>query len=266
MHKEILTILIVMTLVSAIQVLEPVEKDIKEGDVINLGEMGPGQTIKVSIHPWVTEGGIYGEGGLYDIATVTNLPEGWKYEKSKLYGNPLQVTITADEYAPEGNYTVDITVVDEYNGEELGNVTFKGEVVITWDVLDVEVTPKDVKVGPGQPAKFDITITNKGTTSDVFEISSVGMKRWEFTKPVFVPGKSSKTITYEMTAYEEEEYEARINVASTASDLIQQSENVKVTVSSGIIGDYKATNNGVILFPLLEAPIYALAGLLSNLF
>ena len=266
MHREVLTMLVLMTLVSGIQVLEPTEKEIGEGSEVYLGEIGPGQTIQVTIEPRVTTGGILGKGGDYDLATVTKLPDEWKFEKSKLHGKPLQVTITADKYAPEGNYTVDITVIDEFNGEELGNVTFKGRVDITWDVLDVEIAPKNVKVGPGQPAKFEITIHNKGTTSDVFEISSVGMKRWEFTKTVFVSGKSSKTIPYEMTAYEEEEYEAKVTVASMASDIIQHTEDVTVVVSSDVMGDYKATNNGVLLFPLFEAPIYALAGLISNLF
>jgi uncharacterized membrane protein len=95
-----------------------------------------------------------------------------------LYQNPLQITITADPDAPEGDYAVTIAVIDEANGEKLGNVTFYAKVKITWDVMNFDVSPSYVIVGPGQPARFGITITNLGSTSDVFQVSSVGSKRW----------------------------------------------------------------------------------------
>ena len=48
--------LVLMTLVSGIQVLEPTEKEIGEGSEVYLGEIGPGQTIHVTIEPKVTSG------------------------------------------------------------------------------------------------------------------------------------------------------------------------------------------------------------------
>ncbi len=249
-----------------ITIVSPMEMEVHEGDIIDMGTIGPGQTIAVMIEPQVTEGGIFGAGGYYDMAQATKLPEGWTSEKSKLYGNPLQVTITADPDAPEGDYSARVTVIDEMNGEELGNVTFTVWVHITWDVLDIEVSPTYLTVGPGQPARFEITAHNKGSASDAFEISATGAKKWEFKKAVFVPAQSSKTIYYDIVGYEEEAYNTRIRVVSLASDNIQEEQDVTLFIKPDLLGDYKATNHGTMVFPIFQAAIYSLAGLLSNFY
>lgn len=264
-----LVLALMLSLSFALTLQSPSVAGVDDGDVIDLGTIGPGQTVSILIDPIVKEGGIHGTGGYYDLAYADDLPRGWKSEKSELYGNvyaPLQVTITADPDTPEGNYTALVTVADEGNGEMLGNVTFTVKVRITWDVMDVDVTPEYKTVGPGQPARFGITILNKGSTSDVFEVSAEGPKRWEFTKPVFVPAESSRIIYYEIVAEEEETYKATISVVSLASRNIAEEKNVTLFVHSDLLGDYKATNNGVMVFPIFEAPIYAMAGLISNLF
>jgi hypothetical protein len=250
----------------SILVVSPVQQDVKTGDVIDLGRIGPGQTVSIQVNPIVTEGGIHGIGGQYDYAIAEDLPRGWISKQSKLYQNPLHITITADPEAKPGNYSAKIRVVDEYNGEQLGNVTFEAQVEITYDVMDFNVTPAYLEVGPGQPARFTISIANKGSTSDVFQVSALGPKRWEFKKPVFVPAMTTKTIHYEIVGKEEETYRATVSVVSLASDNIAGEKNVTLFIKPSLIGDYKATNNGVIVFPIFQAPIYALAGLISNLF
>ena len=258
--------LILLSLSFAVTVVSPVKTEVGDGDMIDVGAIGPGQTISIEINPIVKEGGIHDIGGTYDLAIAEDLPRDWTSEKSKLYGNPLQVRITADPDAPEGNYSARVTVIDEFNGEELGNVSFTVKVRITWDVMDFNVAPSSMTVGPEQPARFEITIKNKGSTSDVFEISSKGSKRWEFKKPVFVPGKSSKTIYYDIAGGEEETYLTTISVVSLASSNIADEKNVTLFIKPGLLGDYVATNNGVTVFPIFQAPIYSLAGILSNIF
>ncbi len=266
LRRLLIALVLTLPLCFSISLVEPAIRDVQGGDSIDVGTIGPGQTVSILIDPKVTSGGIHGEGGLYDMAVVEELPRGWSGENSKLYQNPLMVTITADPDAPEGNYTTRVTVIDEGNGEQLGNVTFYVKVRITWDVMDFSVNPTYRTVGPGQPARFAIKITNKGSTSDVFQVSALGAKRWEFVKPVFVPAQSSKTIYYEIVGTEEETYKTTVNVVSLASKNIADSENVTLFVRSDLLGDYKATNSGAIVFPIFEAPIYAMAGLLSNLF
>jgi uncharacterized membrane protein len=266
LSRTIIAFMLVLSLSFAINLVSPTVPNVRDGDIVDLGTIGPGQTISLKINSTVTTGGIHGEGGLYDMAIAQNLPTGWRSEPSKLYQNPLYVTITADPNAPEGNYSARVTVIDENNGEKLGNVSFIAKIRITWDVMDFNVSPTFITVGPGQPARFSIDVTNKGSTGDAFEISAIGAKRWEFVKSIYVPAKSSKTIYYEIAGDEEETYQSTIHVVSLASKNIADEKNVTLNIRSNLLGDYRATNNGVLVFPIFEAPIYALAGLISNLF
>ncbi|VVC04876.1 Uncharacterised protein [Candidatus Bilamarchaeum dharawalense] len=263
-QRSIFVLMFLLSLSFAINIVSPSAHAIKDGDIIDLGTIGPGQTVSILIDPKVNEGGIHGIGGLYDQAIAEDLPRGWTSTQSKLYQNPLQVTITADPNTAEGDYVTKVIVVDENDGEKLGNVTFYVKVRITWDVMDFEVTPSYIKVGPGQPARFAIKITNKGSTSDVFEVSSAGSKRWEFKKPIFVPAESSKTVYYEIVGTEEETYQTTIKVVSLASSNIADEQNVTLFIRSNLLGDFKATNNGVLVFPIFESLTYSLAGFLSN--
>ncbi len=266
MIKLLLSLAMMFSIVSAVQIISPMEGNVENGDMIDLGTIGPGQTVSIEFNPLVKTGGIHGIGGQYDEAEAYDLPRGWTTKKSKLYGNPLQVTISADPDAPEGEYLVKLRVLDEFDGEELGNITLTGKIRITWDVMDFKVSPNFQRVGPDQPARFDVTIKNKGSTSDVFEINAPGPSRWTYTKQVFVPAMSSKTETIEIVGSEEEVYSTTVSVVSLASGNIHAEENVTLEIKPGLIGDYKATNNGLLVFPIFEAPIYSLAGLLSNLF
>lgn len=264
--RVIVAVLMLLSTAFAINLVSPAVQNVKEGDIVDIGTMGPGQTISVLIAPQVTSGGIYGQGGVYDYAIAENLPSGWTSQGSKLYQNPLQVTITADPDAAEGNYSIPIKAVNEFNGEQLGNFTFTALLHITYDVMGFDVSPTDITVGPGQPARFAISISNKGSTGDVFDVSANGSKRWAFTKDVFVPAQSTKTIYYEIAGNEEQTYSAPIQVVSSASPKISAQRNVTMVIKTDLIGDYKATNNGVVVFPIFESLAYSLAGLISNLF
>jgi len=255
-----------LTAAVPVKMVAPFQQEIKDGDSIFLGTIGPGQTLEVQINPIVTSGGIYGSGGAYDFANITSRPAGWSNVNSKLYGGdlaPLQVKLTADKDAPAGEYRANITVFDENNGEKLGNVTFTVRINVTWDVMDFNVTPSYVLSGPDQPAQFRITVRNKGSASDTYMVSASGPKRWEFEKQIYVPANSSRTIVYEISAQEEESYNPLISVESSSSANIRAQKNVTLVVQSDLLGDYKSTNNGVLLFPVFEAPIYSLAGLIG---
>lgn len=263
--KAILALLAVMGILFSIQMIEPALTEISEGETIDIGTMGPGQTIELQIFPKVYEGGINGIGGNYDLAYATNLPSGWSTKQSKLYGNPLQVTITADPYTEEGSYTIPVIVEDEGDGEKLGKVKFYVRIQISEDVMDFSTSPKSRKAGIGQPAQFQITINNKGDAGDTFRVSATGVPKWEFTKMVYVPPKGSKTVIYEVAGFEEETYSSMITVQSSTAPRVGGSEPISLEVYPDLLSDYKAVNNGALLFPVIEAPVYALVGLLSNL-
>ena len=266
MLRNALIAFVLLSVAFSINLVSPQVKNVENGDIIDLGTIGPGQTVSLQIEPLVKTGGIHGIGGQYDQALVTDIPPGWSSTASKLYQNPLQVTISSSPSASEGDYSTKIAVVDEGNGEQLGNVAFTARVHVVHDVLDVGVSPATIKVGPGQPARFAIDITNKGSTSDVFDVSAPGPKRWAFRKQVYVPAQTTKTVYYEIVGNEEETYKTTIKVTSISSGIITEEKNVTLLVESDLFGDYKATNNGVLIFPIFESLPYSLAGLISNLF
>ena len=263
--KWLLCLALLVAPLFAIQMIEPELRELSEGDTIDMGTMGPGQTVEIQIHPKVYVGGLNGTGGNYDRAYATNLPHGWASKPSKLYGNPLQVTITSGPYTEEGVYTIPIAVEDEGNGENLGVVNFNLKIKVSEDVMDFSVYPTAREVGIGQPARFQITINNRGNAGDTFKVRAEGVSKWEFTKLIYIPPRSSKTILYEVAAFEEEFYTSTITVESSASSRVSSHKEISLVVRPDVLSDYKAVNNGALLFPIIEAPIYALIGLLSNL-
>ncbi|MBI5222966.1 hypothetical protein HY990_00945 [Candidatus Micrarchaeota archaeon] len=250
----------------AIIVVSPPVGEIENGAVLDLGTIGPGQTVSILIDPTVKTGGLHSEGGRYDLATVGSLPPGWTTRESKLYADPLQVTVSADPLAKEGQYNFTVNIIDENNGEELGRQTIKARVRVTYDVMDFQVSPTKALIGPGQPARFAIDITNKASTGDVFEISTQGPRRWTFKKQIYVPAKSTKTLNYEIVGNEEETFQTTVKVTSLASNIIHDEKNITMEIRSNLIGDWKATNQGTLIFPIFESAIYGFAGLISNFF
>lgn len=238
---------------------------IEEGAQVSFGDVGPGQTFVVQIDPIAMRDGQFA--GQWDRASATGLPEGWVSKPAKLYQKPLQVEIVVPPDASDGDYVSTITVEDENGRENIGNTfVFSVLVHVRHDVLAMVVDPHSQETGAGQPARFTITLTNTGSANDVFDVTSSGVKGWAFRKSVYLAAGASKTITYEVVGSDESDYRVTLSARSTSSPLIRQEQPVGLTVRTNLLSDYKATSHGVMLFPILQAPIYGLAGLLALLF
>ncbi|MCX8198031.1 MAG: hypothetical protein N3F07_02450 [Candidatus Micrarchaeota archaeon] len=249
-----------------IAVIAPVSTQIEDGGQLPVGDVGPGQTFVVSVEPKVHSGGKYGLGGAYDQLIATSLPEGWSSSPSRLYSDPLQADITVPADAKDGDYPVELTLWDEAGEMGLGkNASFKLQVRVRKDVMDMKVEPAFRSVGAGQPARYSITIVNKGIANDVFTLGSSGVRNWEFRRSVYIPSGTSKTVNYELVGEEESEYQVKIWAKSSSSDAIKSEQDVRLQVKSDLLSDYRAVNKGVLLFPLAQAPAYFAIGLLSNL-
>ena len=249
----------------AISVLAPVTTQVGQGSEIAIGNVGPGQTFFIIADPKLTEGGKYGTGGAYDLMSASSLPMDWVSAPSKLYADPLQVDITVPKDAADGEYLVGMTLWDEAGAGGLGqNVTFYARVSVTREVMDMRVEPAHLSVGAGQPARYIITIVNRGVANDVFSVGSTGVRNWEFQRSVYIPASFSKTLTYEVAGDEEADYSVKIAARSASSDRISAEVPVSLRVNTDLYSDYKAINKGVLLFPMAEAPVYFVMGFLSN--
>lgn len=251
--------------ISAINVLAPVSAQIGQGSQISIGSVGPGQTFSVIVDPKLTVGGKYGLGGQYDELFANSLPPNWTSTPSSIYGDPLQADITVPKDAADGQYAVGLTLWDEAGDQGLGpNVTFTVNVTVTQDVMSMSVAPTYLSVGAGQPARYTITVNNKGSANDVFTVGSSGVHDWEFQREIYVPASSSETVTYEVVGNDEANYQVDIWARSTSSDQIYQQVPVALIVNTNLFSDYRAINNGVLMFPVTEAPVYFVMGFLSN--
>ncbi len=239
---------------------------VPSGGQVSYGQVGPGQTFIVQIDPVVKDANNEVLGQWYQ-ATASSLPGGWTSRPSKVYQKPLQVEITPAADAPDGDYVFSVDVAQEGGHTELGGTTtFSVLVHVSHDVLAMSVDPAGAETGAGQPARFSITLTNTGSAPDTFDVSSSGVAGWSFQKTVYLAAGASKSITYEVVGQDESDYHVVLSARSSSSPLIHQEQPVALTVHTNLLSDYKATSHGVLLFPILQAPVYALSGLLALFF
>jgi hypothetical protein len=270
MKPELMVIALLLLAVAPhatkLTVYEPVATDVYDGDKIDLGMVGPGQTAYVIAESIVKEGGLQGLGGRIDRINFTEAPPGWVVTPSQLYGSPMKAIIKVPADAKDGEYWFTMKAIDEPPGEGLGNVTFKARLVVSRSVLTMDVWPERIVTGAGQPAGYYVKINNNGVASDVFEVSSEGMPRWDHKLVVFVPRGSSKIVRYEVAGDEEQEYQVKLKVrAPFSSELLRAEKSVSVDINTNLVSDLQATGHGLLLFPVIEQPVYSLMGLVSNL-
>jgi len=250
----------------ALSVLAPVSAQAGQGSSITIGNVGPGQTFSIVVDPRVSTGGPYGTGGAYDQLSASSLPEGWTSAPSKLYATPLQADITVPKDAQDGDYVVALRLWDEAADKGLGpDVFFTAKVTVTHNVMDMTVSPSSISTGAGQPARYTITISNKGMANDVFVVGSTGVRTWEFRRSIYIPSQTTKTLNYEVVGDDEADYDVKIWARSSSSDRIAAEVPVTLRVNTDLLSDFKSVNRGVLLFPSAEAPLYFIVGLLSNL-
>lgn len=252
--------------VDSLSLIEP-GANIVRGQTVDYGTVGPGQTFTVQMEPNVRNATDNSYLGRWDTAYATSLPDGWTSKPSKIYDTPLVIEVTVAKDAPEGDYTVPFLVGDEGGLEHLGdNISFSAIVHVKHDVMTMSVDPLSMETGAGQPARFSITLSNTGSAKDVYTVNASGVKGWEFEKKVYLLPGTSKTITFEVVGNEETYYNLIFMAQSDSSPLIHKEKPVQLNVHTNLISDYKATSNGVLLFPIMQIPVYSIAGMLGLLF
>ena len=253
-----------VTFAGVAEVISPISTKVGDGETIYLGKIGPGQMIDVVVSGKTTTGGRWGIGGTWQILRVLEVPSGWEGFDSKEMATQMKAAIKASPTAQDGRYIIKLRLEEDVTKQQqLGSVTFYVTVDISKDVMSSLILKKTLEIGVGQPARYDIVIENKGKASDVFEISSAGVSGWNYKKIIHVPAEKSVTTFYEFTSNEEKSYEPTLTIKSQSSDLIKSEHQLKLTVKSDVVGDIKATKNGVLIFPTVLEPLYTLLGLIG---
>jgi len=266
-----MTLLVMASIVlaqSAAEVLEPFALTVQDGGTVNLGTIGPGQTLAVTVNGVAPGKG--GEQANWGVLGVLETPNGWSGFDSAVFAKRMRATVKADPGAADGVYTVKFRLTECESKSEsceakqgLGSVTFFGTIRVSKSVLATGMPVTAVTTGVNQPARYTINIENRGNANDVFDISAEGVPAWSFKKSVHVPAGGKLTTFYEMVVNEEKTYLPTITIKSVSSDELKQSYDVSLISKSDLAGDMRATKNGVLLFPMTLEPLYSLMGILG---
>lgn len=241
-------------------VLEPVEARLADGDSVRSGVAGPGQHIEIVADRHV-------DGANWDrlVVAENTLPAGWSRQDSLVYESGMKAIIYIPADARDGEYSFYVKATDEGNYEGLGELTFTYTVSVSRELLGVQIEPAQLVTGVAQPAVYAIRIDNNSTASDTFEISSSGLpSEWRYKRRVFVPHNAIAEAPYEIVSTEEGEYAPTITVRSLSSPFISQSKGVALVTRPSLLTDYQAAGRGLLVFPLVEQPIYSLIAFLAN--
>ncbi len=273
MRISLLSVLLLLALLpAAVLAVQPIkllvpQTSVVEGSLLDYGTVGPGQTFSIQIKPIVTDLSDNHYLGRWDMASVSDLPSGWRSRPSGTYGDPIELEVSVDPVASDGDYNFTVNVDDQDNADHIGGrVAFTVLVHVRTDVLKASVAPLSQEVGAGQPARFTITLTNLATAPDTFRVNARGVKGWSYqTNEYLAPGET-KSFNYEVVGGDEAYYPMSITVESFSSPKIHFEQPVALQVRTNLGADYRATSHGVLLYPPLMLPVYSLAGILGLIF
>ncbi|PIT85110.1 hypothetical protein COU36_05155 [Candidatus Micrarchaeota archaeon CG10_big_fil_rev_8_21_14_0_10_59_7] len=268
MKKLLLGLLVLASFGYAAQivVIEPVPGALSQGQVLDLGVVGPGQKIEIVAERLTGEMGRGGGEALWDrfVAVAESLPQGWTSEPSKFYESPMRAYVTVARDAADGDYVFTLKTIDEYEGV-LGT-TIQCTVSVSRNVLETGLLEERVSAGAEQPAVYYLRLKNKSSASDVFEISVAGLpKENAVVKRIFVRHNSETVAPYEVYSGEQGEYSLTFNVVSLSSDAINGRPKGTLITYSSLYYDMLACSRGILLFPSVEQTLYAIFGIAANL-
>ena len=232
---------------------------------VYIGKDGPGQTFYVTISAATTNssGTINNLG--WNKFVVTGLPQGWIAQNSSLYNPTLSAKITPSPNAANGTYKFNLTAVNVGNYSKLGALRFTAIINITPNVFKLTVSPSTVYESTGTPTNIYVSINNTGVSDSLFVITLSGIPGYNITQSVIALHHTAKIYTYPITLSQPGSYKVNINVRSTSSPLIYNETNVTIITKASLLNDYRAIGGGILAFPIVYEPIYAVMYLISLL-
>ncbi len=256
--------------VGHVLVVQPIQKQIFEGEVLDLGLVGPGQKVELEISR---------SSNIYDFRNVeevwdrlkiddNTLPDFWRSEYSLRYEANPKAFVIVDSDAPDGEYEFSLHTERDYGDASKNPVRFMAKILVRRDVLDLQVLSKNVNGGVEQPSEFTIKLVNMGSANDAFELEVVSglPNEWRFKKQVFIPHNSEKIIPYELVAKEQIDEQIVFKATSLSSTSITDSDSGSLSTRSSLLQDMKSVGNGVLLFPNIEMAVYYLMGFVASNF
>ncbi|MFH1750295.1 MAG: hypothetical protein ABH863_01300 [Candidatus Micrarchaeota archaeon] len=253
-----------------VQSVQPVQKLISGGDMLDLGIVGPGQKIEIEIARTSGINDFRNVEEVWDRLKIDDatLPLFWRSEYSLRYEANPKAFVIVDKGAPDGEYSFSLHTERDYGTASQYPVRFNAKVRISRDVFSLKVLSKFVQGGVEQPSEFTLELANKGSANDAFELEVVSglPNAWKFKKQVFIPHGESRIVTYEVVSKEQVDAEVEFHATSLSSDTIYGTDTASLQTRSSVLQDMRSVGNGVILFPNIEQVVYYLMGFIANNF
>jgi len=240
-----------------LDVLSPVSGTLYNNGSIYLGKVGPGESFYVLASPTTTNATGFLVNIGWDTLEAVKLPQGWSSQSSPLYENPMKMKITVAPNAPNGTYEVVLRAVNVGNYSRLGNLTFYTYINVTTNVFELNVTPKKVETGIGQPVNLVVKINNTGISDDPFIISAYGLPAWNISDTVIALHGKTSSFVYPVFVNEPGVYKFNLSVSSATSPLINKDYRIELIGKASLESDYNSISQGVILSPIIYEPVYA---------
>jgi len=253
-----------------LQIEGPVSGTLYNNGSIYIGKVGPGESfyILASANTTNATGKEIYLG--WNRLEAVQLPQGWAAQASQLYANPMKIKITAAPNAANGTYAIVIRAVNFYNYSTkkaiLGNLTETVYVNVTPNVFALSVNPKRLNAGPGEPVNLYITINNTGASDDPFIINAYGLPAWNVPDEVIALHSTVSTFAYPVYIDEPGVYKFNLTVSSATSALVHKSYEITLYSKAGLINDYSAIGEGVMLSPVIYEPAYAVMLFLGQVY
>ncbi len=267
-----LAILLCAVGASTVQVISPTSQYATSAtDTIDLGIVGPGQTLAVVIsnatwdynrlNPQLTKM------AAWDVLQVddASLPAGWKGENSGKYLDALKANIIVAPAAQDGVYDARMQASSDYQG--IPALEFGVQATVSRDVFGMTITKEPVKVAPRENTEIEVELSNTASASDVFQVNLTGLpKELEQTKTVLVPYKSKVRVQFNFQAPEAGQYDLKVNAASQSSGEINAQASTSLYVGTSLTSDAMAASRGVLLFPTPQGLAYSAISLVTAIF
>ncbi len=259
---------------SYIKVTDPVfaqiDSSTTQPQAISIGLAGPGQTLELTALSDTGEQSANlstkGKIANWNVLKIipSSLPFGWSGEDSLEFSSPMKARVIIPKNAGDGEYSFTVQAVDNYEG--VAPLSFAVKAVVSKDVFDFRISSDPIKVSVNQKAVYSFELFNKGSASDVFELSTTGLpEQYSVKKTVFVPKASKATESIELNIREAKEYKLSFKAVSLSGPAINGEQKTTLFVGSDFLSEAKAAGRGVLLFPSAENALYSIISFLANL-
>lgn len=253
---------------SSIDITVPVQSAIYDGGTVDLGVVGPGQSLEIvapnDAHQESSlKAGANADWNQFNILEST-LPLGWTGRNGKNYEQNFKAFVEVSPDAADGEYAFKMQAVDEYEG--IAPITINAKVRVDRKVFSMTVRPQKASTGVGTPALFMLDLESKTSAPDSYEITVSGFPGAAnySNKRVFMARNSKATIPFEIIPNEQATYAVAFYAKSLSSQKINATATTSVTAKATLLEDMRSAGYGQLLFPHTEQAVIGLLAFLAN--